>query len=86
MAVFETYRAVDHVVVQTLGLVSLACAIMTISFSAILVAAFSAYRVDLEAQDAENLQDVTGDVNGIVSSVSYSIELSFITSDIYRFV
>ena len=79
LAVFEAYRAVDHVVVQTLELVSLACAVMTVSFSAILVAAFHAYRVDLEAQDAERLQDVTGDVNSTVSSVNYSIELSFTT-------
>ena len=73
LAIFEAYRAVDHVIVQTLGLVSLACAIMTISFSSILVAAFAAWRVDLETQDAEHLQDVTGDVNDTVSSVSYSI-------------
>ena len=77
LAIFEAYRAVDHVVVQTLGLVSLACAIMTISFSAILVAAFAAYRVDLEARDAGNLQDVTADINDTVSSVSYQIHLSF---------
>ena len=77
LAIFEAYRAVDHVVVQTLGLVSLACAIMTISFSSILVAAFAACRADLEAQDAERLQVATADVNGIGSWVSYSIRLSF---------
>ena len=77
LAIFEAYRAVDHVVIHTLWLVSLACAIMTISFSSILVAAFSAYRVDLEARDAEHPQDVTADVNGTVSSVSYSIRRTF---------
>ena len=56
LAIFEAYRAVDHVVVQTLGLVSLACTIMTISFSSILVSAFAACRADLEAQDAEHPQ------------------------------
>ena len=77
LAIFEAYRAVDHVVVQTLGLVSLACAIMTISFSSILVAAFAACRADIEAQDAEHLQVATADVNGIVSLVIDSIRLSF---------
>ena len=77
LAIFEAYRAVDHVVVQTLGLVSLACAIMTISFSSILVAAFAVCRADLEAQDAEQLQVATADVNSTLSSVSYSIRLSF---------
>ena len=77
LAIFEAYRAVDHIVVQTLGLVSLACAIMTISFSSILVATFAACRADIEAQDADHLRDITADVNGTVSSVSNSFRLSF---------
>ena len=34
---------------QALGVISLACAIMTVSFSSILIAAFSAHLAELEA-------------------------------------
>ena len=43
--------ASDHIVMQILGYVCMACAIMTFTFSSLLVVAFRAHRLDLEAQD-----------------------------------
>jgi hypothetical protein len=40
--------------VQALGVISLACAIMTVSFSSILIAAFSAHLTELEAREGPN--------------------------------
>ena len=54
LAVVELNHSVDHVVVQAFGVISLACAIMTVSFSSILIAAFSAHLAELEARDGPN--------------------------------
>ena len=43
--------ASDHIVMQILGYVCMAYAIMTFTFSSLLVIAFRAHRFDLEAQD-----------------------------------
>ena len=60
---------VNHVVLQTLGFVSLACAIMTVSFSLLLVAAFSAHHADLEAQDANGRMGTSATATAICSDV-----------------
>jgi hypothetical protein len=51
-AILEFQDAVSgRIVMQILGYVCMACAIMTFTFSSLLVVAFRAHRVDLEAQD-----------------------------------
>jgi hypothetical protein len=90
-AIVEVHHNTDHIVVQTLGLVSLACVIMTIAFSAILVAGFSALLADLEAKnqsalaamsseatDIEDQQAVVVDLSDAVSSASNFVCLSFL--------
>ena len=43
--------ASDHIVMQILGCVCMACAVMTFTFSLLLIVTFRAHRVDLESQD-----------------------------------
>jgi hypothetical protein len=51
-AILEVQDAASgRIVMQILGYVCMACAIMTFTFSYLLVVAFRAHRVDLEAQD-----------------------------------
>jgi hypothetical protein len=52
LAILEFQDAAsDHILMQILGYVCMACAIMTLTFSSLPVIAFRAHRVDLEAQD-----------------------------------
>ena len=51
-AILEVQDAAsDHMAMQILGHICMACAAMTFTFSSLLTVAFRAHRVDLEAQD-----------------------------------
>jgi hypothetical protein len=58
LAILDLPHAVDHIVVKMLGFMSLACGVMTVAFSSLLIAAFNAHHAHLESL----CDDISADV------------------------